>query len=278
MAVRIIAALVGIVIGIVILLFDNLWIYTAAVVVLSVLSVWELTNAVRCADFKLLRWVCLVFSALVPVFLIIEPLRGFAVPAFGLFVFTLFMIMLVQHKRIGLEHISMCGASSVLMPASLSCMALLRYEVEDGMLGIFLILFLMFSAWFGDSGAYFVGTFLGKHKLCPEISPKKTVEGLVGGVITVGVVVFIECFIYNTFFATDVHFNYAVMIPLGMTACLAGVLGDLSASVVKRKYDVKDFGNIMPGHGGMLDRFDSILFVAPFVYSAYVYLGQIAVC
>lgn len=277
MAVRIIAALVGIVIGVIILIFDNLWVYTAAVVVLSVLAVWELTNAVRCAEHKLLRWLCLVFSGIVPVLLIIEPLRALAVPAFGLFVFSLFMVMLVQHKKLGLEQIAVCGASAVLIPASMSCMALLRYQVEDGMLGVFLILFLMFSAWFGDSGAYFVGTFLGKHKLCPEISPKKTVEGVIGGVITVGVVVFIECFIYNTFFASDVHFNYFVMIPLGMTACLAGVLGDLSASVVKRKFDVKDFGNIMPGHGGVLDRFDSILFVAPFVYSAFVYLGPLAV-
>lgn len=278
MAVRIIAALVGIIIGVIVLIFDNLWVYVACEIALSVMAVWELTGAVRCAEHKALRWTCLVFSGLVPVLLIVEQARAFAVPIFGLFVFSLFMIMLIQHKKLGLEQIAVCGASAVLMPASLSCMVLLRYEVENGMLGVFLVLFLMFSAWFGDSGAYFVGTFLGKHKLCPEISPKKTVEGLIGGVITVGVVVFIECFIYNTFFATDGVFNYFVMIPLGMFACLAGVLGDLSASVVKRKFDVKDFGNIMPGHGGMLDRFDSILFVAPFVYSAFVYLGPIAVC
>ena len=137
-----------------------------------------------------------------------------------------------------------------------------------------MILFVLFSAWFGDSGAFFVGTFLGKHKLCPTISPKKTVEGLVGGIVTVGVVMAITLVVYNVFGLTEHQLNYAVLIPLSMTASLVGVVGDLSASVIKREHNVKDFGNIMPGHGGVIDRFDSVIFVAPFLYVALTYLGN----
>ena len=104
--------------------------------------------------------------------------------------------------------------------------------------------------------------------------PIKTVEGLVGGVVTVGVVTVITVFIYNTFVLNDVQLNYFVLVPLSMAASLVGVIGDLSASVIKREYDVKDFGNIMPGHGGVLDRFDSVIFVAPFLYIAFSYLGR----
>ncbi len=138
-----------------------------------------------------------------------------------------------------------------------------------------MVVYLLFCAWFGDSGAYFVGTFFGKHKLCPKISPKKTVEGFIGGIVTVGVVVAVQCLVYNLVLPTDVKMNYAVLIPVGMVASGIGVLGDLSASVIKRQYDVKDFGNLMPGHGGVLDRFDSVLFVAPFLYVVFKFLSPI---
>ena len=150
----------------------------------------------------------------------------------------------------------------------------LRYSQHGEPLGIFMVLFILFCAWFGDSGAYFVGTFFGKHKLCPLVSPKKTVEGLIGGVVTVGIVTTILVLVYNSFILKDTQLSYAVLIPLSMVTSLVGVVGDLSASVIKREYSVKDFGNIMPGHGGVLDRFDSVILVAPFLYVAMTYLGS----
>ena len=136
-----------------------------------------------------------------------------------------------------------------------------------------MLLYLLFCAWFGDSGAYFAGTFFGKHKLCPNISPKKTFEGLVGGVVTVGIVTTILLVVYNNFILGEQQLSYPVLIPLSMVASLVGVVGDLSASVIKREYSVKDFGNIMPGHGGVLDRFDSVILVAPFLYVVMSMLG-----
>ncbi len=269
MVVRILSALVGIVIGVSILAIDNFWLYLAAISFFSTVGVWELTRAVKCEKHKLMRWVCIVFSALLPSVLSIEALQRYSAAFYCLFLFVLFGIMLKNHSTLNFSSLAMCGGGAVAIPTALSCIILVRFSADSKTAGVFLVLYLLFCAWFGDSGAYFAGTFFGKHKLCPTISPKKTVEGFVGGVVTVGVMVTLECLVYNIFFAGGTDANYAMLIPVGMAASVVGVLGDLSASVIKRQYEVKDFGNIMPGHGGVLDRFDSVIFVAPFLFAVF---------
>lgn len=271
---RLISAAVGIVLGVAILILDNLFVYCAAISFLSAVAVWELTRAIKCDKFTVLRWTSIVFGAVFPIIISISQIKFLAVPAAMLYVIVMALIMLKFHKEVRFEQVLACGAAGGLLPVALCSITLLRYSAHGEGLGIFMVLYVLFCAWFGDSGAYFVGTFFGKHKLCPLISPKKTVEGLVGGVVTVGVVTVITVFIYNTFVLNDVQLNYFVLVPLSMAASLVGVIGDLSASVIKREYDVKDFGNIMPGHGGVLDRFDSVIFVAPFLYIAFSYLGR----
>ncbi len=280
---RIISAVIGIVVGVTVLFFDNKFLYTAVLTVFGCIGVWELIHAVKCDKHKLLTWVCICFSAIVPTLLTLSVefnlKRNIIVFSFVGFVFILLLIMLLNHEKVRLEHIAMCGCAATIIPASLSCIVYVRYMswyADGGFFpGVFMVVYLLFCAWFGDSGAYFVGTFLGKHKLCPNISPKKTVEGFVGGVLTVGVVVAVQCVVYNELLLKlsnapdEFRMNYFVLVPVGMLASIAGVLGDLTASVVKRQYDVKDFGNLMPGHGGVLDRFDSVLFVAPFLYAVF---------
>lgn len=274
MGVRLISAAVGIVIGVSILAFDNMYVYCAAISFLSGVAVWELTRAINCESYSVLRWTSIVFGAVFPIIISIREIKYISVAAAMIFVIVMALIMLRFHKQVSFEKVLACGAAGGLLPVALCCIILLRYSVHGEGLGIFMVLYVLFCAWFGDSGAYFVGTFLGKHKLCPSISPKKTVEGLVGGVVTVGVVTVITVFVYNTFILKDIQLNYFLLVPLSMVASLVGVVGDLSASVIKREYDVKDFGNIMPGHGGVLDRFDSVIFVAPFLYIAFSYLGR----
>ena len=117
------------------------------------------------------------------------------------------------------------------------------------------------------SAAFFTGTFLGKHKLCPGISPKKTIEGFIGGIITCIIsLVTIACVFNNLIFPEKQFINYALIIILGLFGSPISALGDLCFSAIKRRYGVKDFGNVMPGHGGILDRFDSVIFVAPYVF------------
>ena len=129
----------------------------------------------------------------------------------------------------------------------------------------------MATSWFNDAGAYFVGRAMGKHKLAPEISPKKTVEGAIGGVVCsiIFCAVYAWAFVYlaRVYYEIDMTINWLGLVLFVPVGALAGILGDLSASIVKRQCSVKDFGNIMPGHGGVLDRFDSFLFVAPLLYT-----------
>lgn len=270
---RIISALVGIAVGVTALILDNFYVYLGLLSLFSAIGVWELIRAVKCDKHKFLCWFCVVFSLAVPSLLVLDILRPFRFTAFMLMIMILTLTMLFGHKSITFVDISTCGAAVFAIPTSLSCIISTRYIFVGYLPGVFLIVYLLFCAWICDSGAYFVGTFLGKHKLCPVISPKKTVEGLIGGIITVGIVVTVQCLVYNLLLPSEIKMNYAVIIPIGMAASVVGVLGDLSASVIKRQYDVKDFGNLMPGHGGILDRFDSVLFVAPFIYMVFTYLS-----
>lgn len=123
-----------------------------------------------------------------------------------------------------------------------------------------LVFFLLLVVWLGDTGAYYVGRNFGKRKLSPRISPKKTVEGLAGGIATSVITAIV---IHFTFFKT---FPLLHAIIAGMILSFAGVIGDLAESMWKRSAEVKDSGTLLPGHGGFLDRFDSILFTAPILY------------
>jgi phosphatidate cytidylyltransferase len=112
--------------------------------------------------------------------------------------------------------------------------------------------------------AYFSGMLFGKHKLCPKISPKKTIEGAVGGILLCTLTFIGYGFILNNFL--DANTNVITYAILGFFASVVSQLGDLIMSAIKRKHDVKDYGRIFPGHGGVLDRFDSVIAVAPVLY------------
>jgi phosphatidate cytidylyltransferase len=129
---------------------------------------------------------------------------------------------------------------------------------------VFYILLTLGIAWMCDTGAYFSGVFFGKKKLCPEISPKKTVEGTVGGAIAVLAFVNILGLMFK--FILGLKVNFVTLSILSIFGAPLAILGDLCFSIIKRTAKVKDFGDIMPGHGGVLDRFDSVIFTAPYVY------------
>lgn len=128
--------------------------------------------------------------------------------------------------------------------------------MEDGRL---LVLYLFVAIWGSDSGAYFVGRFLGRHKLCPRVSPKKTVEGAIGGILTAIALLAL----LNLYFGM---LPPVLVAPLGAAISVVGQIGDLMESLIKRHYGVKDSGSLIPGHGGVLDRFDSVMLAAPVMY------------
>ena len=145
----------------------------------------------------------------------------------------------------------------VLYPVLMSSLVQLRM-MEHGQ---FLVMLPIVSAFLTDTGAYFFGMFLGKHRGIVPVSPKKSVEGFVGGLVSGVVFMTLYGVVLNRFFALDA--NLLVLAVYGLVGAVVTMLGDLSFSLIKRQYGIKDYGSLIPGHGGMLDRFDSMSFAAP---------------
>ena len=164
----------------------------------------------------------------------------------------MFAFAVFAHNKITINQTIISFALPIVISFAFACLFLILSK------GLLYILLLCGFAWVTDTGAYFTGVFFGKHKVAPEISPKKTVEGCIGGIALCAIYTFVVSFIMMD----------GVKFPLLITAlspifAIAGMIGDLSASLLKRAYNIKDYGNIMSGHGGIMDRFDSILFISP---------------
>ncbi len=176
-----------------------------------------------------------------------------------LFCAALFGEVLISHAHVAFTQIAICLCGGLLIPFLLS--ALVR--IHSGEQGRYFILIPCVLAFLPDTGAYFAGRAFGRHKLAPVISPNKTVEGLYGGVAAGIVGMLLYCLVLQYTFGFTVHYWY---IPVyGILGSLAAVFGDLTFSAIKRQTGIKDYGNLIPGHGGILDRFDSMTAVAPLV-------------
>ena len=182
---------------------------------------------------------------------------GFGLAASLIFCCLLWGEMLIAKAKLPFEKVLVCIAGGLLIPYLLSAIVRIR-NME---LGAVYVLMPFALAFLSDSGAYFAGMFLGKHKLAPTISPKKTVEGLFGGIAGASLGMMIFGLVLSLGFHQRV--NFLIAIVYGILGSLASVLGDLTFSVIKRQAGIKDYGNLIPGHGGILDRFDSMTIVAP---------------
>lgn len=183
-----------------------------------------------------------------------------------LFSAALFGEVLASHGKLLFSRIAICAFGGIVIPFFLTALVRLRC-MEQGKAYV-LIPFAI--AFLSDSGAYFAGRFFGKHKLAPNISPNKTFEGMIGGLVAgmAGMVIF--GFVLQIGFAFRV--NYACALIYGLVGSQAGVFGDLAFSAIKRQTGIKDYGNLIPGHGGVLDRFDSMTVVAPLVEALLILL------
>lgn len=170
---------------------------------------------------------------------------------------VLFIIMIASHGKLPFAQIGIAAFSAIVIPlfwSSLTRILLMNY-------GRFYILIPLIVAFSADSGAYFVGVAIGRHKMAPNISPKKSWEGAAGGVLSAVLCMFLYAVILQIAFDFQVRYVFALLCGiLGSVTC---ILGDLTYSVVKRQTGIKDYGNLLPGHGGVLDRFDSMSLVAP---------------
>lgn len=265
MLTRIISAAVAIVIAVVVLCFHSTIVLNIAVAALIAVALFELFKAEDCLKFKVSQVVCYIFALTIPfsnyLLKLDDNIMYYIVAGFLL---VMFITFLGYYKTMKYEKLCFMIFVSGFISVTMSTLLYLNRTGEEH--GLFYVVLTLCGAWLADSGAYFAGTFLGRHKLCPNISPKKTVEGIIGGVITNGIIFVLLGLGYTKLIATgDVSANYILLFVLGMICALLGLLGDLSASLLKRQTGIKDYGNIMPGHGGVMDRFDSVLFVAPFM-------------
>lgn len=264
MLTRIISSVVAIVIAVVILMLHKTVVLPIAVALLTVGILYELFKAEKCLEYKSTVVICGIFGLSFP-FFNYSVISEYTKPFILICTMLVFVTFLLQYQKLQFEKL--CFMVTVTLLVTMSMNSLLWTKALNASHGLFFMVLALCGAWLADSGAYFAGTFLGKHKLCPSISPKKTVEGLIGGTLTNALIFIVITLVYAKFISsTTVEFNYPLMALLGMLCSLLGLLGDLTASLIKRQCQIKDYGNIMPGHGGVLDRFDSVLFVAPFVY------------
>lgn len=268
MKVRIISSLGGLAILFVVLSFYDTIALNIALSVIAVMAVDEMLEASGIIRNLPLSATTFVFAGIIPFYNYFR-IRAF-IPALSLAVIlVMFCILLHQHQSTRIEQLTFSFLMAALIAASLTLLAVMRdrFGLPAGLFGAVVVLV---SSWMSDTGAYFAGVKFGKHKLAPLISPKKTVEGVVGGVVVAMLSLLAAGYIYSLYAAymwdisMEVNYLYLAIFAPFLTA--VSILGDLSASVIKRQFGIKDFGKIMPGHGGVLDRFDSVLLVCPVVY------------
>lgn len=268
---RILVAVVGIPLLLAVLCWAPDWATALLLAALSVIAAHELLTAVSGAE-KAKRWTALpaVTGALViaAVYFSAERyaasstetvLRWLVAAA----VLVLLLASVLTYGKPGalvLQDVCVMAIAGLVIPWAFSCVLQLRMLPH----GAGLVLMPLVAAFCSDSAALFTGMACGKHKMAPLVSPHKTVEGALGGIAggVVGMVIFRIVFYFCTL--VPLHIGWCVVI--GLAGALLGELGDLSFSVVKRQVGIKDYGRLLPGHGGVLDRFDSVLFAAPMIW------------
>lgn len=254
--------------GLLVVLYVRGWLATIVVAALMLGGMWEEFEAFKHAGHRPVRWPAMVLALLViPGYY----WKNFVVFAPLLVTGTLLVMMAICARK---EPdwvdagISLYPIYTIFLPLAL---LLLLFSEERQPFGTYLILLVCIIAMAGDVFAYFVGVLFGKHTLCPKVSPKKTVEGAIGGLVaSVGCAVLYVVLMRS--YADMAGVNWLGAAALGLIGGLAGQVGDLTASLVKRHCGIKDFGSIFPGHGGIMDRIDSLLFTLMVVCS-YVLLA-----
>lgn len=187
------------------------------------------------------------------------------------FIFAVMLLFMatyvIAYPKFVFKDIAMSVIGIIYVTMMLSSM----YQVRVMNGGFYLVWIVFLSAWGSDTCAYCVGKLIGKHKLPSKLSPKKTIEGCSGGVIGAAILAGVYAYIFKDELAAQ-GCSIALFTVVGGLGAICSQIGDLTASAIKRNYDIKDYGHLIPGHGGIMDRFDSILFTARLAYIFFTFL------
>lgn len=264
MALRLLTSGVGLIVFFV-LLFMNETVFSIAVGIVTLGMVYEAVRTINAG--KSITIVSLCYSAVISAAVLLAMkiteatmmmILVMSVVLIGMFAYMILTVIFFEKKEI--YKIYSSAFITAYLSFFMSFIALARYGV--GRYGVILV---FLFAWITDSGAYFAGRLFGKRKLAPNLSPKKTVEGAIGGVIATMLGTVIYIIVMKTFYNVEFYSN-VLLVVASIGGAVLSELGDLAASALKRNCGVKDFGKIFPGHGGFLDRFDSVVFVAPYAF------------
>ena len=275
MKTRVITSAVGLVVLFAVMALFDTFVFNVVIAAICLLAIHEVFKAFRFEKAAYIYWGFVPYTLLV-MFSDFHMVRICMLPAS--YIFALYLVLCVIGNSKSINYAKLGGMvlfSCIIMFCFYSLIYLkqLLPRATYGYDALYFIFQILGFAWGGDSAAYFAGRAFGKHKLAPVVSPNKTIEGAVGGVMgsmLLGVVV-TACYTALHGQLVGVPLDtlgwryYVVVVLLGGFGSLLGIVGDLFASVIKRQCGIKDYGTIFPGHGGIMDRFDSVLFIAPFV-------------
>ena len=271
MKTRIISAVVALSLFIPCLYFSDYVIFDALICIMCAVAAYELIKCTGLHNKPQVLIPTAIISTGLPLTIRVFGLRDtfleiFAA-AFFIYIFWMLCCAVFSKGKIGISEAISGGVMVIYALFGLCSILMLRSSQS----GVFVYLLVFVSAWMSDTGAYFTGVFLGKHKLIPDVSPKKTVEGAVGGIVICVLSFLLYGFIVRRFFGKSP--DYLLLALAGLVLSVISMCGDLIASLLKRRYDVKDYGNIMPGHGGVMDRFDSVIATSAFLYLMFLIPG-----
>lgn len=269
---RILTVLVGLPIVILVLIFGNCYVVDIAMAVVSAFAIYEFSKCVS-KEVKNITWLGYVCCFLIA-FIHVLPTEAFiSAILIGLptIMLILFLHIIVSNMKINFKDISISFMGICYIICFTVFIPVLYGNKGNSDLtnGKYLIWYLLLSSWGTDILAYIIGKNFGKHKFS-KVSPNKTIEGCLAG--TIGAI--IACLLYTVFLnkvLNVVTYSYLIVAGVAFVLSIIGQIGDFAASTIKRNFDVKDFSELFPGHGGMIDRIDSLMFAAPYAYFILVY-------
>lgn len=263
---RLTSALLGMPLVILILVFGNVYVVDIAFAIIAAIALHEFLKCFE-GKAKPIIWIGYFASAFISIMHIIPSVS--MMNFVGMFLFLMILLLFIEvfrsNMKINIIDISVTLFGICYIVFFLMFIPLIR-GFENGQ---FLIWYVFTASWGTDVFAYIVGKTIGKHKFC-EISPKKSIEGCIGGVI--GAVLFTIAFTYGFNHFAELNIAYDKIIVFSIILSIIGQMGDFAASAVKRYVGIKDYSNLIPGHGGMLDRFDSVIFIAPAAYFLLMFI------
>ncbi len=260
---RVTTTLIGFPIVILFLVLSNKYLIDIAFAIIALIAMREYTKCVS-HKAKVISWIGYLSAISISLLHIIPIQIVTTIAIFGLptLIMTLFLHVIISNMKITFEDISYTLIGILYIIGFVIFLPLI-YGIEGEVSGKILIWYIIFSTWGTDVFAYLIGKYFGKHKFS-KVSPNKTIEGCVAGTISAIIFCLVYTFFINKY--SNLEISYITVLIISTVLSIIGQIGDFSASVVKRHFEIKDFSDLFPGHGGMIDRIDSVMYIAPFAY------------